>query len=212
MICAEPSSSSVLCLQVLSLRHRRLVRPSPESIQSRSRWLRPTCASKPWRRSKPNMAGTRNPFGRRSHPGSRIHLQQEAQPPKNRRQKEILAKRTAKPRSHRMKTAVKSPNPAKSRRPAEHSSFQRFSFQHFSFTQIPLSPATPISPPSSLRRGYDRQAGPIHWLFQGPPAESKFLAARVSTTSCHLAVKVRIRVIPEASSRLGRHEEAALAF
>ena len=74
MICAEPSSSSVLCLQVLSLRHRRLVRPSPESIQSRSRWLRPTCASKPWRRSKPNMAGTRNPFGRRPHPGSRIHL------------------------------------------------------------------------------------------------------------------------------------------
>jgi hypothetical protein len=36
---------------------------------------------------------------------------------------------------------------------------------------------TPISPPSGLRRGYDRQAGPPQWLFQGSPAESKFLAA-----------------------------------
>jgi hypothetical protein len=48
--------------------------------------------------------------------------------------------------------------------------FQRFSFQYFSFTHIP------ISPPSSLRQGYDRQAGPTQWLFQGPPAENKLLA------------------------------------
>ena len=39
-----------------------------------------------------------------------------------------------------------------------------------------LETTTPISPPSSLHRGYDRQAGPTHWPFQGPPAESKFLA------------------------------------
>jgi len=42
----------------------RLVQPSPESIQSRSRRIRP----------KPNLASTRSPIGRRPHPGSRIHL------------------------------------------------------------------------------------------------------------------------------------------
>ena len=42
----------------------RLVQPSPESFKSRPGWHRP----------KPNMAGTRNPFGRRPHPGSRLHL------------------------------------------------------------------------------------------------------------------------------------------
>ena len=49
-----------------------------------------------------------------------------------------------------------SPDPARSRPSAEHSSFQRFSF-----------PEAPFSPPS----------GPTQWLLQGPPAESKFLAA-----------------------------------
>jgi hypothetical protein len=93
----------------------------------------------------------------------RIHLrgvppvcQFEKPPPK-----EILAKRPGKPRSHRMKTAVKSPNPAKSRRPAEHSSFQRFSFQHFSSTQIP-----PFSPAS----------GPATRSFNGLHLKSNFLA------------------------------------
>jgi hypothetical protein len=73
-------------------------------------------------------------------------------------------------------------------------SCQRFSFQCFSFIQ------SPISPPSNLRhllcyllrRGFllrqgfggqdggqnNRQAGPTQWLFQEPPAESKFLAAQ----------------------------------
>jgi hypothetical protein len=48
--------------------------------------------------------------------------------------------------SRQMKTAVESPDPARSRRLAEHSSFQRFSFQHFSFTQIPLFPRNPHFP------------------------------------------------------------------
>jgi hypothetical protein len=47
--------------------------------------------------------------------------------------------------------------------------------------------ATPISPPSSLCRGYDRQAGPTQWLFQGPPAESKFLAVSMSLSGSGIA-------------------------
>jgi hypothetical protein len=34
-----------------------------------------------------NMAGTRNPFGRRSHPGSRMHLKIRTDSPTNRSQK-----------------------------------------------------------------------------------------------------------------------------
>ena len=41
--------------------------------------------------------------------------------------------------------------------------------------------ARPISPPSSLRRGFDRQAGPTQWLFQGLPAGSKILPVRQET-------------------------------
>jgi hypothetical protein len=63
-----------------------------------------------------------------------------------------LAMRSAKIRSRRMKTAVKSPNPARFWRPAEHSSFQSFSFQHFSSTQIPLFPRNPLFP--RLRSGH----------------------------------------------------------
>jgi hypothetical protein len=92
-----------------------------------------------------------------------------------------------------MKTAVKYPDIARSRSSAKDSSFQRFSFQRlppampvstssdsaefaiahaaFSFTKSPFSPVTPISPPS----------GPTQWLFQGPPAESKFLAVGAGT-------------------------------
>ena len=44
----------------------------------------------------------------------------------------------------------------------------------------PHFPALRSSPHTSLKlrrqEGYDRQAGPTHWLFQEPPAESKFLA------------------------------------
>jgi len=52
--------------------------------------------------------------------------------------------------------------------------------------------ATPIPPPPSLRpapRDYDRQAGPVQWLFQGPPAESKFLRAKKSQSCSSLAKK-----------------------
>ena len=158
------------------------VQPSPESIQSRSRWLRPTCVKK----SKPNMAGTRNPFGRRPHPGSRIHLTcrqptRQKPPPK-----EILAQRSGELRSRRLKTAVKSPESAVYRRgmgifltetPPPDS------------TETPLpspfSPATPISPPS----------GPIQWLFQGPSAESKLLAVGLP----------RFRKISLRSVRISEH-------
>ncbi len=40
----------------------------------------------------------------------------------------------------------------------------------------PSSPPTPFSPPSSLRQGYDRQAGPAQRLLHGPPVRSKSLA------------------------------------
>jgi alpha-L-fucosidase len=80
--------------------------------------------------------------------------------------KEILAKRSGELHSRQMPPPVNSPDSAKSRRSAEHSSFQRFSFQHFSFTQTPLFPRNPFFP--RLRSG--------HRLFQGPPAQSKFLA------------------------------------
>jgi hypothetical protein len=45
-------------------------------------------------------------------------------------------------------------------------------------TQIiqPAFTITPFSPPSSLRRGYDRQAGPVTGSFNGLHWESKFLA------------------------------------
>ena len=88
--------------------------------------------------------------------------------PKNRRQNEFLAKRPGKLRSRQMKTAENPPNSAKHRRPAEHSSFQRFSFQHFSFTQIPLFPRNPLFPAS----------GPANRSFNGLHLKSKFLALR----------------------------------
>ena len=124
----------------------RLGQPSPGSSRSRPRLVRPTCASKPWRRSKPNMAGTRNPTGRRAHPGSRIHLTGRKPNHQKTAVEEILAKRSGELRSWRMKTVVKSPNLARFWRSTEHSSFQRFSFQHFSFTQIPLFPRNPHFP------------------------------------------------------------------
>jgi hypothetical protein len=67
-----------------------------------------------------------------------------------------------------MKTSVKSPESAVYRRglgifltETPPTDTQKHLFR-------PLFPATPISPPS----------GPTQWLFQGPPAQSKFLAAR----------------------------------
>ena len=45
---------------------------------------------------------------------------------------------------------------------------------------------TPISPPS----------GPVQWLFQGPPAESKLLAAQPPATSICIIIEVPLRGSP----------------
>jgi hypothetical protein len=64
-----------------------------------------------------------------------------------------------------MKSADYSSALARSRRFAEHSSFQRFSFQYFSFTQIPLFPRNPLFPAS----------GPATRFFNGLHPKSNFL-------------------------------------
>jgi hypothetical protein len=70
-----------------------------------------------------------------------------------------------------MKTAVQPPELATSRR--RFGIFYRFTALRFTETPLPLPfpPATPFSPPS----------GPTQRLFQGPPAKSKFLAAKRHT-------------------------------
>ena len=71
-----------------------------------------------------------------------------------------------------MKIAVHPSDAGKSRRPAEHSSFQRFSFQHFSFNLIPLIPLfprNPLFPPSGLATG----------SLNGLHPKSKLLAANM---------------------------------
>jgi hypothetical protein len=67
--------------------------------------------------------------------------------------KEILAKRLEELRSRSKNSVINSHAPARSRRAAEHSSFQRFSFQPFSSTQIPLFPRNPLFPASGLATG-----------------------------------------------------------
>ena len=64
-----------------------------------------------------------------------------------------------------MEIAVNSPDSAKSRRPAEHSSFQRFSFQHFSSTQTPPFPRNPFFP----------AFGPVTSSFRGLPQKANSL-------------------------------------
>ena len=98
------------------------------------------------------MEACRNPFGRWPHPGSRIQLKIPTESSKNRRQK-ILAKRLGELRSRPLNRVMNSHAPARSRRAAEHSSFQRFSFQPFSSTQIPLFPRNPLFPASGLATG-----------------------------------------------------------
>jgi len=80
-----------------------------------------------------------------------------------------------------MKTAVNPSDTAKSRRPAEHSSFQRFSFQHFSFTQIPLFPRNPLFP--ALRSG--------HRLFQRPSPQKQI---PISTVVIKIGIAILIGV------------------
>ena len=74
-----------------------------------------------------------------------------------------------------MKTAVIPPYTARFRRSAEHSSFQRFSFQHLSFTQIPLFPRNPLFPAS----------GPATRSLNGLHTKSKFLAAIAEMAKLH---------------------------
>ena len=76
-----------------------------------------------------------------------------------------------------MKIAVKSPESAVCQRAAEHSSFQRFSFQHFSFTQIPLFPLNPHFPalrsgPLALSGASSRKQIPSSWAGCGQIAEA----------------------------------------
>jgi len=76
-----------------------------------------------------------------------------------------------------MKIAVKSPESAVCQRAAEHSSFQRFSFQHFSFTQIPLFPRNPHFPalrsgPLALSGASSRKQIPSSWAGCGQIAEA----------------------------------------
>jgi len=65
--------------------------------------------------------------------------------------KKILAKRPGKPRFRQMKTAVKSPTSAQSRRAAEHSSFRFPAFQLF--RNAPFTPHSPIPRPPVLPIG-----------------------------------------------------------
>lgn len=78
--------------------------------------------------------------------GQRVMIGPKAHPPKKQQMKEILAKRSGKLSSRLMKTVVKSPNPAGSR---------RFSYQHFNLTHTPRFLALLSSPkaPSGLGEG-----------------------------------------------------------
>jgi hypothetical protein len=203
VICAKPLRllSSVLCLAVLCLRRKRSRNGSPTKNPILTGSTVPGILM-----SLTQTGSTRRRHGKHlksiwttaapwfsNTPKDPDRLAEKLPP------KEILAKRSGEPRSPQMKPAVNPSDTAKSRRPAEHSSFQRFSFQHFSFTQTPFSPATPISPPSSLRQGYDRQAGPSQWLFQKAPAKSKFLA-----TNPHFPA---LRSVPMAVSEGSRQKQ-----
>jgi hypothetical protein len=173
----------VFCLVSSSLESppQAAVQPSPESIQSRSGRIRP----------KPNLAGPRNPFGRRAHPGSRIHLTSR-QPTRRNRRPKILAQRSGELRSHRMKTAVKSPESAVYRRglgifltetpPTDTPTCPpkpRRRRKHFFRPLFPRNPHFPASGPAWAGAAQRRLP---HWLFQGPPAESRFLSTQ--TTQC----------------------------
>ena len=105
-----------------------------------------------------------------------IGFRRGAPPLKKPRPKEILAKRTGELRSQRMNLIVKTRNDH--RDTAISSRFSSLLTAHSAlFTSFsPLSPAPPFSPPSGLRQGYDRQAGPATGPFNGLHPKSKFLA------------------------------------
>jgi hypothetical protein len=94
------------------------------------------------------MAGTRNPFGRRSNAGSRIHLTRPAGK-KTTDAKKRLAKRLGELRLLQMIFAVNSPDLAnlgglRSILPFSVSVFSISAFQLY--PNLPFSPATPFSP------------------------------------------------------------------
>jgi hypothetical protein len=78
-----------------------------------------------------------------------------------------------------MKVRIMHPDPAACRWKAMLSTFLGVIFPHPSFTQSPLYSRNPLSPTSSLRQGYGRQAGPATGSFNGLHAKNKILAERI---------------------------------
>jgi hypothetical protein len=183
MMSAKPSTSSVFCLQVFCLaanrpllRHLLQQNPWPNPAHPRphhpssgifpqsqiSNFKHPIHhpphprASEAIRpRPKPNMAGTRNPFGRRPHPGSRIHLTSRQPAYRKTVAKRNLGKavwRATLTANENRRESFRYRQISASSGAFFLSAFQFSAFQHFSFTQIPLFPRNPHFPPSSLRR------------------------------------------------------------
>ena len=118
------------------------------------------------------MESTRNLTGRRSDSDSRIQLREGhwdsvGYPVRKVAAKIILSKRSGWLRSRRMKIIVKSTDSAKSASGVR-SSFQKFRFQRFLFTQIPPFSRNPLFPAS----------GPATHSFNGLHFKSKFLGIR----------------------------------
>ena len=115
------------------------------------------------------MESPRNLTGRRSDSDSRIQLREGlwdsvGYPVRKVAVKIILIKRSGGLRSRGMKIIVKSTDSAKSASGVG-SSFQKFRFQRFIFTQIPPFSRNPLFPASGLATKY----------FNGLHCESKFL-------------------------------------
>jgi phage gpG-like protein len=113
------------------------------------------------------MAGTRNPFGRRPHPGSRIHLTRPAGKKNNRCQKNLG-------KAAWRATLALNENRREISRSRPISAFSgafclsAFQFSAFQLYQVPLFPRNPFFP----------APGPATGSFNGLHAKSKFLAAK----------------------------------
>ena len=144
-----------------------LVQPGKEPHRRRARELRPTCAPKPWRRSKCHLAARGDPTRRR--PDSRPRRQltgKKLGDLKKPLPKKTLARRTGNLRSRAMKTVLKFPGSSKiwhgsGAFPAEIPTTAKPN-HHLS----PSFPRNPLSPPSD----------PVQRRLQSPPAKSNFLA------------------------------------
>ena len=114
----------------------RLVQPSPESLRSRPRRLRPAS----------QLAARGNPPRLRPHPRSGRHLKASTAPFKQPQPQEILATRTGKLRSRRMIFPPKSPNAAISRPTPEVFPPKHRPPTHRNTANAPLSPRNPLFP------------------------------------------------------------------